>query len=82
MGFQIFLRAFFVTANVTDLIKDKGLVKYRSRIARTANNDTEVDGIAVEMETKSGTKEKVNISRGAILRVQPHYRQNLMVVAF
>ena len=55
-----------VTVNVTDLIKDKGVVKYRSRIARTANNDTEVDGIAVEMETKSGTKEKVNISRDTL----------------
>lgn len=52
-----------VTVNVSDLIKDKSVVKYRSRIARTANNDAEVDGIAVEMETKSGSKEKVNISR-------------------
>ena len=52
-----------VTVNVTDLIKDKGVVKYRSRIARTANNDTEVDGIAIEMETKTGAKEKVTISR-------------------
>lgn len=55
--------------NVADLIQDKSVIKYRSRIARTANDDSNADGISIEMETSTGDKEKVKIDRDCLMGI-------------
>ena len=52
-----------ITVNVSDINSDKRVIKHRSRLARTANGDDEVDGLTIELEKQGGGHEKVTITR-------------------
>lgn len=52
-----------VTVNVSDINTDKRIIRHRSRLARTANEDEEVDGLTVDLERPNGEREKVKITR-------------------
>lgn len=52
-----------VTVNVTDINADKRIIRHRSRLARIANEDEEVDGLTIDLEKQNGEREKVNITR-------------------
>lgn len=55
-----------VVVNVSDINSDRRVVVQRSKLARTANDDQEVDGLAIELEREDGKREKVHISRNEL----------------